>query len=144
MSLQVHIQIERETLLPDELMQLYATEGWINPQTITQQAIRSMIDCCTCCVTARAADGQLVGFTKVLSDGLFYTTVAEIIVHPNHRRVGIGRKMMEEVRNNYGTTPIFLEAMKSSREFAESCGFVHRPAMAVMSKWFIKEHSSPS
>lgn len=130
------IQIERETLFPQELIQLYATQGWINPQTITPQAIRTMIDCCSCCITARTDDGQLVGFTKVLSDGLFYTTVAEIIVHPKHRRIGIGKAMMEEVRNHYGTTPIFLETMESSREFAESCGFVHRPTMAVMSKWF--------
>ena len=40
-------------------------------------------------------DGRLVGCVRVLTDGYFFATIPEILVHPDSQRQGIGRELMK-------------------------------------------------
>ena len=48
-------------------------------------------------VTARKDDGLLVGFVRLLDDGLLYTSVWDMIVHPSYQHLGIGRALFDRV-----------------------------------------------
>lgn len=44
-----------------------------------------------------AKQGQLLGFARVISDGLFYATIWDVCVFPAWQRIGLGRGLMERV-----------------------------------------------
>jgi len=47
-------------------------------------------------VNIGAWDGdRLVGSIRVLTDGYFFATIREILIHPEYQRRGIGRRLME-------------------------------------------------
>ena len=48
--------------------------------------------------TARA-DGELVGFANVITDGLVHAWLQDVMVSPGRQRQGIGRLMVLEVRS---------------------------------------------
>jgi GNAT superfamily N-acetyltransferase len=48
-------------------------------------------------VTARKDDGLLVGLVRLLDDGLMYTSVWDMIVHPTYQHLGIGRELFDRV-----------------------------------------------
>src|SRR5688572_16601089 len=39
-------------------------------------------------------DGMLVGFARAISDGVTNAYVSSVMVHPDHRRQGIGRELL--------------------------------------------------
>src|SRR6185312_10621986 len=39
--------------------------------------------------------GRLVGSIRILTDGYFFATIPEILVDPEYRRRGIGRRLVE-------------------------------------------------
>jgi GNAT superfamily N-acetyltransferase len=60
--------------------------------------------------------------------------VAEIIVHPNWQRKGVGRAMLSKACEVCAGTAIFLETFRGQGRFFESCGFVAKSQMVVMSR----------
>jgi ribosomal protein S18 acetylase RimI-like enzyme len=120
---------------PVALVELYNSVGWMENREGKLEKAAAMLERIAGSVGALDGDGRLVGFVKILSDGWLYTTIAEIIVHPDFHRRGIGRLMMERVRADWGETPIFLETFAENREFFEKCGYRTREKMIVCSKW---------
>lgn len=47
-------------------------------------------------VTARDADGSLVGFVNVVWDGLVHAWIQDVSVHPSKHRQGIGQRVVAE------------------------------------------------
>ena len=67
-------------------------------------------------------DGVLVGVARVLTDGYFYAALADIVVHPEHRRRGVGRALLNRA---YDATPrgtLFVNARQGSAGFFEHVG----------------------
>ena len=53
-------------------------------------------------------DGErLVGSVRILTDGVYFGTITEILVHPDYRGQGIGRRLMELVKDNTPTKLYF-------------------------------------
>ena len=64
----------------------------------------------------------LVGIVRVLTDGLLYAAVADIIVHPDFRMRGVGRELMNRA---YEATPrgtLYVNARNGSTAFFERLG----------------------
>ncbi|MGB3298809.1 MAG: GNAT family N-acetyltransferase [Phormidesmis sp.] len=40
-------------------------------------------------------DEQLIGFTRATSDGVFRATVWDVVIHPDYRGAGLGRRLVE-------------------------------------------------
>ena len=51
-----------------------------------------------CGVVAYAGDGQPVAMGRVVGDGAFYFYIQDVVVHPDHRRQGLGREVMRRLR----------------------------------------------
>ena len=68
------------------------------------------------------ADQLLIGCVRILSDGYFFGTIPEILVHPSWRRQGIGRALIE-VAWELSPTGLFFGAQPGNEPFFEQCGF---------------------
>jgi GNAT superfamily N-acetyltransferase/predicted kinase len=71
--------------------------------------------------------GQLVGAVRVLSDGYFFSTIPEVMVHPDYRRQGIGRELMHRALALAPGGRVFFGAQSGNEGFFERIGFVRGP-----------------
>lgn len=72
-------------------------------------------------ITARR-EGGLVGCVRVLTDGYFFGTVPELMVDPDFRRQGVGRRLMELAWEN-SPTSLFFGAQPGNETFFEKLGY---------------------
>lgn len=42
-------------------------------------------------------DMRLIGFARATSDGIYRATIWDVVIHPDYRGVGLGRKLVETV-----------------------------------------------
>ncbi len=76
---------------------------------------------------------KLGGMARVLSDNQFHTVLAEIIVHPDFQDQGIGKKLIEKVKEKYKHTSIYLDALPENKKFFDKVGLIERNKMKVYS-----------
>jgi ribosomal protein S18 acetylase RimI-like enzyme len=81
-----------------------------------QRALRSTIN-----LTARV-DGELVGSVRILTDGYFFGTIPEVVVHPAYQGRGIGRRLMELAWER-SPTGLFFGAQEGNEGFFEKLGY---------------------
>jgi ribosomal protein S18 acetylase RimI-like enzyme len=65
---------------------------------------------------------QLVGCVRILSDGYLFSTLPEILVHPEFQGLGVGRRLMELAWEN-APTSLFFGAQPGNSDFFEKMGF---------------------
>jgi len=72
-----------------------------------------------------AWDGDmLVGLINVLDDGIMTAYVHYLLVHPDYQNKGIGRKLVELVKEKYKDyLRIVVIAYNTEIDFYQSCGF---------------------
>ncbi|MBC8233804.1 GNAT family N-acetyltransferase [bacterium] len=68
-------------------------------------------------------DEQLVGVGRAISDGLFYTAVFDVLVHPEYQRRGIGTKIMRAILTNFAGTSFLLTTTENTDKFYKRLGF---------------------
>lgn len=66
-------------------------------------------------------DEQLIGCVRVLSDGYFFGTITEILVHPDYQRQGIGSQLMQLVAK-HTPTRLYFGAQPETEAFYEKNG----------------------
>jgi ribosomal protein S18 acetylase RimI-like enzyme len=75
-------------------------------------------------VTARTADGRLVGLARVLDDGVLYASVWDVIVLPERQRGGIGRALLAAVlEQTAGRRLVSLVSTAAGEALYRSAGF---------------------
>ena len=91
-------------------------------------------------------DGEdLIGMTRVLSDGLNDTCITDVIVRPGYQGQGIGRAMMETVMHTFAHTALYVSCLTGSEGFFLKCGLKQQSrlkALAVKEK-FISSYMNP-
>eukprot|EP00877_Chromochloris_zofingiensis_P006775 jgi/Chrzof1/2350/Cz11g11270.t1 len=90
--------------------------------------------------------GQLLGFARATSDGVFSATIWDVAVSPSWQRVGLGRAMMERLTNQLvqdGISTITLYAEPQVVGLYKKLGFVDDPegirGMAFQRRQPVKE-----
>jgi ribosomal protein S18 acetylase RimI-like enzyme len=74
-----------------------------------------------------AWDGdRLVGSVRVLTDGYFFATIAEILVDPDYQRRGIGRRLMDLALENAPRGKVAFGAQPQAVEFFDRVGCERR------------------
>ncbi len=67
-------------------------------------------------------DGVLIGVARVITDGYLYAALADIVVHPDYQRQGVGRQLMNRA---FDATPkglLYVNARNGSTPFFEHIG----------------------
>ena len=124
-----------DTISPREAIELYAAVNWGKADEYSEETVIRAFKNTQICIAARSLEGALLGFVRVLTDYAFNATIADIVVHPDYQKSGVGRALMEEAKKQLGSTAIFLEAYPQNEEFFKSCGFKKRD-MVVMAARF--------
>jgi GNAT superfamily N-acetyltransferase len=79
-------------------------------------------------------DGErLVGYGRVISDGVHHALIVDMIVAPSHQGKGIGRGILKRILDRcrqHGIRDVQLFAAKGKAGFYERHGFAARPADA--------------
>jgi len=115
MAMEIHYA-EDTALDPDEFLDL-ARRVW--PRDYDREHVREALRR-TINIVARS-DGRIVGCARILSDGYFFGTIPEILVDPAVQRQGIGRALMEMVRQR-SPTSLFFGAQPGNEAFFEKLG----------------------
>lgn len=118
--------IRNERLNAGELNELLATNNWdIHPEEKLQQCVNNSWGH----ISARSAEGQLVGYVRVISDGIRHAYICSMIVHPHFRKKGVGSQIMKEVMAMLAENSLYptLVANPGNRAFYEKFGFQQEP-----------------
>ncbi len=80
----------------EDLHRLYQNEWWTQGRSLDD--IRRMLDHSDFLFGyAAPRDGRLVGFARVLSDRVYKALIFDLIVDPEYRNAGLGRRLMEAI-----------------------------------------------
>lgn len=79
-----------------------------------------------------AYDGeQLVGAGRMISDGVRYATIFDVVVLPTHQKKGIGKDIMHKLTENNEHLMIHLTSTFGNEDFYAKLGFKrHKTAFA--------------
>jgi GNAT superfamily N-acetyltransferase len=109
-------------VLVKEYRTLREAIGW-RPVDAPDEELLAALDL-TFNVTARKTDGLLVGLVRLLDDGLLYTSVWDMIVHPMYQHLGIGRELFDRVLARTEKRHIVaLVATRAGEQMYRSRGF---------------------
>ena len=70
---------------------------------------------------------RLVGSVRILSDGYFFSVVAEIMVDPDYRRQGVGKELLRRALEVTPGGTLFIAAQPGQDRFVEAAGFRRGP-----------------
>ncbi len=75
----------------------------------------------------------LVGMARLVGDGIYTAVLFDVIVHPDHRHRGIGRRLVEmavDYGKELGVAEIECCAAPGASGFYEALGWEHKDAFA--------------
>ncbi len=126
--------IEYRESMPDAgpYLALFETTGWNAVyQTDIDDLIRALNN--SWYVVTAYQNGELVGSGRVVSDGVLYAMIYDMIVNPSHQGQGIGTAILDKLIlkcRTAGLREIQLFSAKGKAQFYRKRGFVERPADA--------------
>lgn len=97
---------------PEEILSLLGNGGFPRPLD-DHERTRKMLENGSFYVTVRDGDA-LVGWTRVLTDYVYYGLVTEVAVAPTHKGYGVGKEMLRIAREV--ATPRVTLVLTSSEE----------------------------
>jgi len=123
---EIIVRYERRVPLPDEFWRLFATTGWNDEYHLSAEELFAAISNSWHVISAYNNDDQLVGFGRVVSDGVLHAMIYDLIVDPQHQGNGIGAEILRqlvEACKAANIRDIQLFSARGKREFYEKRGF---------------------
>ena len=124
MRLKLEIKLKVRELTEDhpfsEIQEIYSKCGWGEGEKINL-AIKGSY-----CYAMAYANSKVVGFSRVISDGISYALFVDTMVLPELKRRGIGHKLIHELVEYCKNRNIFMIKLISSEEarpFYKNYGF---------------------
>ena len=78
-------------------------------------------------------DNKIIGYGRIIGDGIVYLHIHDVIVHPNYQGQGIGKqivqKLIEKINELKKENPYLRAYLGSSlgkEDFYKKCGFITR------------------
>ena len=76
---------------------------------------------------------KIIGYGRIIGDGIIYLYIHDTMVHPNYQGQGIGKQIMEklvskinEIKKENPYLRAYLGASLGKEEFYKKCGFITR------------------
>ena len=113
----------------DQVWELFQTTGWNEKYGLLSADLLRALHASWYMLCAYEGD-RLVGFGRLVSDGVLHAMIYELIVLPEYQGQGIGGELLErlvETCQGAGVRDIQLFCAKWKREFYEKRGFKARP-----------------
>jgi len=128
------MEITYSNTLPakDEYFLLFESTGWNEGYQLDAEGLREAIGKSWYLVSAYR-DDHLVGFGRVISDGVLHALIVDLIVLHGYQGNGIGTRILDELTDRCkarGIADIQLFCAAGKAGFYEKHGFVRRPSDA--------------
>jgi ribosomal protein S18 acetylase RimI-like enzyme len=120
--------------LPDivEYWQLFQTTGWNQKYNFSIQDLSNAIQHSWYSTSLYNSD-KLIGFGRVIADGVHHALIVDLIIHPDYQNKGFGSKLLDRLVSKCKDSKIKdiqLFAAKDKCAFYEKFGFEKRPVNA--------------
>ena len=112
----------------DDALALYATTDWPEFVGLKPSDVETSLAASWYCVSVYA-DDECVGMGRVLSDGIVYALILDVIIAPGQRGSGLGSAVMERLLTRcrgHGIRDVLLFAAPGTAPFYERLGFRRR------------------
>ncbi len=116
----------------DQYFDLFLTTGWNKEYHFTKKDVEEANNQSWFSVSVYDQE-NLVGFGRIISDGIHHALIVDVIVHPAYQKKGIGREIMSRLIlhcRKHKVRDVQLFAAKGKFVFYEQLGFYIRPADA--------------
>jgi N-acetylglutamate synthase-like GNAT family acetyltransferase len=126
--------IDFREVLPsvDDYWTLFSTTGWNVEYHFSKSELEEAIKNSWFSMSAYKSE-KLIGFGRVIADGIHHALIVDLIVHPEYQSKGIGSRILERLvkkcRDN-NIRDIQLFAAGEKYQFYEKQGFERRPENA--------------
>lgn len=79
-------------------------------------------------------DQRLIGFARATSDGIYRATIWDVVIHPDYRGSGLGRKLVETVLSHPHMSRVERVYLMTTHQqrFYEHIGFECNPTTTMM------------
>ncbi|MFJ7735301.1 GNAT family N-acetyltransferase [Lysinibacillus sp. NPDC097287] len=125
----------------DEYQTLHKTTGWNAKELYTYDQLYQAI-CNSWCSISIYDGTALIGYGRIISDGIYQTFICDVMVHPDYKRQGIGTKVMEALLSHCKRQEIKwiqLSCAKGKQQFYQKLGFAERdPGAPGMMLFMVK------
>jgi len=116
----------------DDYNALFETTGWNEEYHFSKNELEEAVKNSWYIISAYHYQ-QLIGFGRVIADGIHHALIVDLIVHPEFQNNGIGseilKRLVKKCKGN-GIRDIQLFSAKGKSEFYEKFGFEKRPCDA--------------
>jgi GNAT superfamily N-acetyltransferase len=117
--------------IPDkeQFFNLFQTTGWNEEYDLNEDIMFKAINQSWYIVSA-FKNGELVGFGRVISDGILHALIVDMIVNPEYQQKGIGKNIMKMLLDKCvepNICDIKLFCAKDKAGFYHKFGFGERP-----------------
>ena len=132
-KIEINRIVYKETL-PDvnDYWELFETTGWNQEYNFSVQDLANAIQNSWYSMSLYDVD-KLIGFGRVIADGVHHALIVDLIIHPDYQGKGLGSKLLNELVHKctaYNIRDIQLFAAKDKYHFYEKYGFEKRPSNA--------------
>lgn len=131
MPIQVHINPTNVNY--QQLRTLLGISGWGTEEHYTDAILEQTIKGGSYFIAAHDSD-RLVGYARAFTDDIIVTWLAEILVHPERRRQGIGRLMMNELLPLTSHTAVYAESFVETQGFLLAFNIKPQPRLVACSR----------
>jgi ribosomal protein S18 acetylase RimI-like enzyme len=123
-------EIEYKEALPDinEYWDLFITTGWNNRYKFTKSDLQIAIKNSWYAISVYKKE-RLIGFGRVISDGIHHAFIVDMIINPEHQGKGIGGLLLDKLLNkclNNNIRDIQLFSAEDKYRFYEKYNFKRR------------------
>ena len=124
-------QITFTTLLPREFdfFNLFQTTGWNESYRLSSADLMEALQQSWYCYSAYV-HAQIIGFGRIICDGIVHALILDLIVHPDFQGQGLGGKILTNLVDQcrqHRIRDIQLFSVKDKAGFYQRMGFRERP-----------------
>ncbi|WP_410507308.1 GNAT family N-acetyltransferase [Methanosarcina hadiensis] len=116
----------------EEYFQLFSSTGWMPVLRVSEDDLKKVFGNTWYWITAYQNE-DIAGCGRLISDGVLYAFVCDIIVMPDHQNKGIGSAILKQLVKKcqeIGLKRVWLFAAPGKAGFYEKHGFTVRPGEA--------------
>ncbi|MDL4843016.1 GNAT family N-acetyltransferase [Aquibacillus rhizosphaerae] len=128
----MNIILSEDNPKKDDYINLHQTTGWNAKGLYTYDQLYTAI-CNSWYSISIYENKQLIGYGRMISDGIYQTLICDVMVHPDYQNLGIGTKVMNSLLgkcNQAGIKWVQLFSAKGKFNFYEKLGFKNREVEA--------------
>lgn len=125
----MNVHFRSELPSSQQFWELFLTTGWNDKYQLSPEELIQVLRASWYTLSAYHGE-QLVGFGRLLSDGVLHAMIYELIVAPEYQNQGIGGQILECLVlrcRQAGIRDIQLFCARGKRSFYERHGFIARP-----------------